>query len=203
MTHKHAARTFSTMLVSLLVLSGCGALLDTERPPDVRFWLEPLDAGDAPKTSELAVQLEVDVVPGLDSERVLWLRRDARLEQLADARWADNLRDVLDSVLSRSLAAQGLNVVSRSGGPARRCRVKIDVQEFFAYGAAEPDSVRARLAGYTDCGGGPVPFNISERRPVSAEATRVVAALQDALDAMTRTLLAQLNDTAGVARSSD
>lgn len=193
MTFEFATKRLAPWIVALFLLAGCGSLLETERPADLRMWLEPLGPGAAQGLDDLALQLNVRVVPGLDSERVLWLSPGGRLAQLGNARWADNLPEVLGSVMSRGLAAQGVNVTSRSvDEPGFHCGLQVEVEEFFAFGSEPPDSVRAKLKGLLKCGQDTVTFAAAAEPPVTPGTAGAISAFQQALDALTRSVLKQL-----------
>ena len=64
--------------------------------------------------------MTVSAVPGLDTDRVLALSTDARLNQYANARWPDHLPEVLTSVMKRSLAVLRPIFVSRRINPGKR-----------------------------------------------------------------------------------
>jgi hypothetical protein len=132
--------TASLAVLLTAMLGGCMPDLKSDLPPDRVYWLEVPELSDPP-----AVNLNLAVVPGLDSDRVWLLQRDQRLNFYAGAYWPDNLRPLLDSLLSRALNAQ------RSGA-----EVAVLVERFFAVetvGGAPPDvEVRALLeAAGTRC----------------------------------------------------
>ena len=88
------------LFVFLVLASGCMPDLKSDLPPDRVYWLEVPQISDPP-----AVDIRVSVVPGLDSDRIWILERDQRLNYYAGAYWPDNLRPLLESLLSRSLDA--------------------------------------------------------------------------------------------------
>ena len=67
--------------------ASCIPDLKSDLPPDRIYWLEVPELQDPP-----AVDLQLSVVPGLDSDRIWLLQRDQRLNYYAGAYWADNLR---------------------------------------------------------------------------------------------------------------
>jgi uncharacterized lipoprotein YmbA len=176
-------------VLSALWLAGCGSLLDTQRPVDKRYWLEPLAASGGGSLDGLELSFELTAVPGLDSERVLLLGPDARLAQLGQARWADSLPDVLQSVLARSLSNAGANRVDAGG--RTDCHLQLEVQRFFARGAP-PSDVAVSMAGRFECRGANLPVRVEARAHSGPGDSAVVAALQAALDQSTRDLLDRL-----------
>ena len=110
-----------TALLLTVLLAGCMPDLKSDLPPDRIYWLEVPEVGDTP-----AVDLWLDVVPGLDSDRVWLLQRDQRLNYYAGAYWPDNLRPLLSSLLSRSLAANSAGT-----------DLSVLVERFFAVEVAE------------------------------------------------------------------
>lgn len=186
-----AHRTYLTPLLALLLLplGGCSGLLTTDRPPDERYWLEPLPEMAAAPLDGLQLELEVSAVPGLDTERVLALGSGARLDQLGRARWADNLPDVLRSVIGRSLAARGAVIGEDKRG--EDCRLRIEVQAFFARGTPV-NGVSGRLSATLQCRGKVHRFEKAEERAAGGAEAAAVAALQSTLDDMTRELVGWL-----------
>jgi cholesterol transport system auxiliary component len=177
------------LLLLVLLLAGCGGLLETQRPADVRYWLEPLAENASAPLDGLELALELTVVPGLDSERVLVLEPNARLGQVGQARWADSLPDVLQSVIARSLANQGAEL--NAGERGRRCRLNVEVQEFFARGAP-PSAVQASLAAQLDCDEAAESFRLQAAVASGSDQASVIAALQESLNRVTRDLLKRL-----------
>ena len=114
---KHAL----TALLLTALLTGCMPDLKSDLPPDRVYWLEVPEVGDPS-----AVDLRLEVVPGLDSDRIWLLQRDQRLNYYAGAYWPDNLRPLLSSLLSRSLE-------SDSNGTA----VTVLIERFFAVEVGE------------------------------------------------------------------
>ena len=187
-----------------LALSGCGSLLTSDRPATTTWWLEPLPpAGDAmafPGGEDLS--LEVTVVPGLDTDRIMTLSPDNQLSHLAGARWADNLPDVLDSVLRRSLQATRSDAWQIPGNcvePVEGCQVRVEFREFFAVldGQGTVKSTRISYTVDMQCGGRGQAIGSTRQTPVHLESKKdVVAAMQQGLNAFTRTLRTDLYNLA-------
>lgn len=121
-------RLAAAMLI-IALLAGCMPDLKSDLPPDRIYWLEVPGLAEPPP-----VNLEVEVVPGLDSDRIWLLQRDQRLNYYAGAYWPDNLRPLLESLLVRSFGA----------GPAGP-DARVLVERFFALEAGSgPPSVVVR-----------------------------------------------------------
>jgi hypothetical protein len=122
--------------ISVLIfalLGGCMPELKSDLPPDRIYWLEVPEVADSP-----AVDLNLAVVPGLDSDRIWLLQLDQRLNSYAGAYWPDNLAPLLESLLRRALTTE------RSG-----LDVYVLIERFFAVEVGEdlaPEvEVRARF----------------------------------------------------------
>ena len=121
------------------------------------------------------------------------LDRSARLGALGAARWADSLSEVLDSVMARSLAVQGARVAAPYGGKdPETCRLELAFREFFATGSGQPDAVRVSVSGRLDCPSEGWQLAAQETRQTTQSADAVVAALQSALDDVTRDISGQI-----------
>ena len=116
-----------------VLLGGCMPDLKSDLPPDRIYWLEVPEVADSP-----AVNLELAVVPGLDSDRIWLLQLDQRLNFYAGAYWPDNLSPLLESLLRRALTSE------RSG-----LDVQVLIERFFAVergeGLAPEVELRARF----------------------------------------------------------
>ena len=154
-------------LLLAALLGGCMPDLKSDLPPDRVYWLEVPELADPP-----AVGLKLAVVPGLDSDHIWLLQQDQRLNYYAGAYWPDNLRPLLDSLLSRALNTQPSGT-----------EVAVLVERFFAVeagGGAPPEvEVRALLeAGGTRC-------RFVRVEPLGGDRLRdVVAGHQSALEAL-------------------
>ncbi len=176
-------------LIFVLGLTACASLVDTSRPADERYWLEPLMGSPAGVTDQRSLRLEVTAVPGLDTDRVLELGPDAKLAQLGQARWADNLPEVLESVLTRSLTAAGFRITQASSSNRGKCLLHLEVQEFFV----RPSTVQVRFNGLLSCGETEaMVVAVSATAARATALTGVIAGFQQALDAATRDLLERL-----------
>jgi ABC-type uncharacterized transport system auxiliary subunit len=197
--HSAHALLLAALLATAAVLAqGCSGLLTSEQAPRQYYLLTPVQ-GPAPPLAVPSIQLalQVSAIPGLDTDQVLALGADARLQQYGNARWPDHLPEVLTSTLQRSLEATGWFATV---GAADRAAdggwlLRLEAREFFGIrnAAGDTSSVRTALAGSIDCGGRRHSLQLSDTQPITAQRlASVVAAHQSGLDAVTRQLFGQL-----------
>ena len=93
-------QSFAALLLALGA-AGCSSLLDSNEPADSQWWLEPTPLGAIADWPFDAVALDLDVVPGLDTDRILNLDDRSRLNHYAGAHWPEHLPEVLESLLTR------------------------------------------------------------------------------------------------------
>jgi ABC-type uncharacterized transport system auxiliary subunit len=186
------------LLGILLLVQGCSGVLTSDQPARQYYLLQPL-ASSPPATAARAgdLAMQVTAIPGLDTDQLLALGADARLQQYSNARWPDHLPEVLASTLQRSLEATGyfrsVRVSDRAGDGD--WRLQLEAREF--YGIRDPagntESVRVALAGTLRCGGGQHGLDLRDSHPVTEQRLAgVVAAHQAALDAVSGQLVAQI-----------
>ena len=129
------------LLLPTIFLAACMPDLRSEHPPQRIYWLETVEV---PAVS--AGDVQVSVVPGLDTDRIRILQKDRRLNYYAGAYWPGNLGTLLESLLARSLNAD-------QEGPV----VEVLVERFFAVESGEgipPDiELGARIRLLRDAGG--------------------------------------------------
>ncbi len=162
----------------LLMLAGCMPSLESTEPPERVYWLDPVVL-EEPRSS-LAVR--VLVVPGLDTDRILILEPDRRLNYYGGAFWPDNLQPLLQSLLSRSLSGPA----SASGTPVLR----VTVERFFALRGAPEAPPVVTLKALVE-GAGPDAYRCLFEEHASSATERlrdVVAAHQRLLDELAREL---------------
>ena len=123
-------RNLFTLPLAWLLLAGCMPDLSSERPPERIYWLEAATVADPPPVS-----LRLDVVPGLNSDRIWVLEPDQRLNFYAGAYWPDNLQPLLESLLARALNAE-----------AQQPEVAVLVERFFAVSRGEGAAPSIELA---------------------------------------------------------
>lgn len=183
------ARILFALVLSWPVLTACSSLLQSEQPAKQYWMLAPLE--NAEPLSQ-PVELRLSAVPGLDTDRVQALAHDAALHRYANARWADNLPEVLGSVLSRSL-----DNPEAAGEPLR---LDLEVHEFFGRmnAAQQTTAVRVSIAGSVQCNGDFHRLAAKASPSVASENLSViVAAHQAGLDDVTRQLIGQIKARCG------
>lgn len=194
-------RPLSRTLLALAICwlaSGCGGLLESDSPAAQTWWLEPpalTAAGGADNRGPLV--LRVSVAPGLDTDEIMSLDPDARLSPFAGAHWADRLPELLDSLLTRGLAASGRfsRVGDWSTTDEPPCRLHLQAVRFHSRldGARTAQSVEVAFEGRFRCPGESRTVTASASQSVSGNRMpEVVAAFQRALDEATRSLVSQL-----------
>lgn len=186
----------------LLAMAGCSGLLTSEQPPRQVYLLQPSTAAQADGARDVVLQLSIDVIPGLDTDRIVALDPDARIVPYANARWPEHLPEVLQSVLRRSLDATGRfeRIESSDLAAPGQWQLELELQAF--HGTLDDTgvthSVEAALVGRIACAGGSHRLRLTGSIPVSKNRlSSVVAAHQAALDAMTRQLTDALQRDCG------
>ena len=188
------------LLLIASVLGACSGLNRSDEPANKTWWLQPYTGmvQMAFPTAVLPVAVDVTVVPGLDTNRILTLADNAQLNHYAAARWVDNTPELLTSLTSRTLLATGRFQVEpgRSMRRAEGCRLQLEVKEFFATitASGQTTSVQVAADGKYLCGpGSPIAITLGAAVPVADESmTGIVAAFQQALDEVMEDLLNQL-----------
>lgn len=187
--------------LTLMMAGGCAPLLESDQPSASTWWLEPtrLDlsaiSGDARPLS-----LSVTVVPGLDSNRMLTLDPEARLDHVAGAHWADHLPELVTSLVTRSLeGAPRFPAISRNGyRRGGECLLALEVRAFQVQLDADQvaRSVSVEIAGLYRCDDTHRVLRLSANTPVVANRVPlIVEAFQAAFDDNMRQLVEALADT--------
>lgn len=193
------SRNFAMICLFILVLltNACGGLTHSDKPAITKWWLNPYvaTAKANPADPVVAVALSFTVVPGLDTDRILTLSGDAELGQFAAARWVDNLPELLDSLLERSLQATGRFEVTTDHAAARTggCHLQLELREFFAETgpSGKTSGVRVAINGRFQCGSAAT-VHIQSNAAVAVGDERmhvIVAAFQQATDRMIQEIL--------------
>ena len=185
-----------------MLLTACSGVMDSKQPARQVYMLTPYsgatDAANPAQGPQLSIT--VSAVPGLDTDRVLALSNDARLNQYANARWPDHLPEVLTSIMKRSLASTGrfsaVEESTRASGDG--WLLLLEVQQFYGIRNASGDTsaVIVEMTGSIECNDLRGPFTLSDSNPVADERlSAVVAAHQRGLDEVTAQLLDQISET--------
>lgn len=180
----------------LLLTQGCGGILTSDQPARQYYLLQPFE-GTSSGSGKTDLALQVSAIPGLDTDQVLALGTDARLQQIGNARWTDHLPEVLTSTVQRSLESSGqfATVRATDRATADGWLLQLEAREFYGIldAAGNTSSVRVALAGSLDCGGQRHALNLRDSNPVGAQRlASVVAAHQAGLDDVTRQLVERI-----------
>lgn len=191
-------KQWPVLLAILLLVQGCGGVLTSDQPARQYYLLQPLAAPNPVVAEQVgALVLQVSAIPGLDTDRLLALGADARLQPYGNARWPDHLPEVLTSTLQRSLEAAGnfSSVRASDRTTDGEAWLQLEAREFYGIrdAAGNTGTVRVLLAGAIRCGGEQHTLNLRDSRPVAEQRlASVVAAHQAGLDAVTRQLVEQI-----------
>ena len=188
------------LLILALSVSACSGMTRSDKPATRTWWLEPYTGmkQEVSPDSVKVVAISVTVIPGLDTDRILTLSDDAELNQFAAARWADNLPELVTSLVSRSLESSGtFEIVSdRAGGGPENCDLQLELREFFASlnSSGQTIGVQIVIDGRYQCESDePVSLKLNASIPVHDDRMSViVAAFQQAMDSAMKDLLKQL-----------
>jgi len=157
------------LLVLTALLGGCMPELRSEHPPARVYWLEPAPVSDPPP-----VAVTVDLVPGLDTDRIWVLEPDQRLNYYAGAFWPDRLQVLLQSILDRSLD-------TRRDAP----QLTVLLERFFAVGDPDAGAPDVEIAARIEGGERRCRFE-SQRAAASDRLQDIVAAHQALVDQLVR-----------------
>jgi len=189
------------LILLTAVLAACSGLMTSEQAPKQYYTLMPVSGSGGSAGSEPGPVLAVSVsaVPGLDTDRVLALSPDARLNRYAGARWPDHLPEVLTSVLQRSMTATGrFSRVEQSDRSLDDSAwlLRLEIQQFYGIqnSTGATSSVLVELAGSVKCNGQAKQIDLSESQSIAEDRlSAIVAAHQTGLDGVTRQLLQQMD----------
>lgn len=188
------------LLAAVLLAQGCSGVLTSEQPAKQYYLLKPLAAPSPTTTAPGApgLSLTVTAIPGLDTDRILALDADARLNHYANARWPDHLPEVLTSVVQRSLESTGQFRAVRAADRAGEGEwpLQLEVREFFGLQGVDgsTSSVRVAFAGSVNCNGAEHTLGLAEATPVAEQRlAAVVAAHQAGLDRVTQLLIRDIS----------
>ncbi len=185
------------MLFMAYVLAACSGLTQSDKPVTTTWWLEPYVgvAQTAVTETVIPLSLTVTVVPGLDTDQILTLSDAGELKPYAGARWADNLPELIASLVGRTLESSGrFDVLTRRAGRgARGCDLQLELREFFTRLDSQGNNTATRVAihGRLQCGSAdPLIIQSSTSVPVAAERmSDIVSAFQQAMDYVLQDML--------------
>ena len=191
---------FLIILLSLFLITACAGILDSELPAERTYWLHPLITSDADADGASSPSLEVTVtaVPGLDTDRILILQSGARLNHYQAARWPDNVPEVLESLLRRTLESTGeyARVSGGRDGRSADWKLELEVNEFYTVSASTVDAgfVKISLSGYVNCQDAEHAISLlSDKDYGNERLSLIVAAYEKALHEVSLSLVSQLS----------
>lgn len=185
--------------LTLVVVCGCGSLLTSDTPAETVYLLDApaiateLDTGN----QTLSISVAVSAAPGLDEDRILRRGPGATLRPYAAARWADNIPDVLETVVRTTLEDSGRFsvVAAASSGRQTDWRLVLEVRAFYAVvkDDASAPVIEVDARGYLTCPGAVVPVRLRAQSAASANTlTGITAAFRDATEVSLTSLPGQL-----------
>lgn len=183
---------------ALAGLTGACGMLKSDRPPEHSWWLEPAqNFSRAGEPHPQVLTVSIDVVPGLNTDRIVTLDPDARLNNYAGARWAEHAPELLESLVVRSLENAGMHadVSARRSNATGACHMELEGRKFHALLGADQltRSVEIELAGWYDCNGNRKPVRATASIPATGNSMPVVvAAFQRGFDEVMQSLLQQM-----------
>jgi ABC-type uncharacterized transport system auxiliary subunit len=191
-------KTLGTAFACCLLLTCCG-VLDSGKPARQVYLLQtpaaPAHAG--PADSAPALTISVTAVPGLDTDRILVLGQDARLNPVANAHWPDHMPEVFTSIIRRYLSdSQQFSTVVQ-GSIARPGEWLLDLELQAFYGTQGPagaiSGVVLKLEGLLRCDGERHVLRMAQQTSANGEnLTGLVAAHQRVIDAAMNELPADI-----------
>lgn len=181
-------------------VAGCAGLLDSDEPAERIYWLDPhvVPEPDVDNRTQTSLSVSVVAAPGMDTDRLLVLEPDSRLNHIASARWPDNIPDVIQSHLQTTLQSSG-RYTRVTAGPTSRVahrRLELEIREI--YSVADQDNrasvVRMALGGYVSCSETDDPIALAADIDINDDRlSGIVAAYQVALNEISLQLLRQLS----------
>lgn len=188
--------------VLVMSLTACAGLLDSDEPAERIYWLESyvvpepvVVAGQQPGLS-----LTILAAPGLDTDRLLILEPDSRLNHYASARWPDNIPDVIESHLRTTLESSGqfARVTAGPTSHASHRHLDLEIRELYTL-ANIPGTdpvVRMVLSGYLNCSETDDAIELGADIDVdSNRLSIIVAAYQAALNEVSQQLVSRMRDS--------
>jgi ABC-type uncharacterized transport system auxiliary subunit len=180
-----------------LLVTGCG-LLESGKPARQVYLLQtPAVVASPSANSAPALVIAVSAVPGLDTDRILVLGDDARLNPVANAHWPDHMPEVFTSITRRYLSDSGLFSTVTQGSIARpdEWLLELEVQAFYGRQRAggNTDGVILQLEGLLQCSGKDHVLRIARQTGASGDSlSGLVAAHQRVLDEAMQELPAEI-----------
>lgn len=184
------ARNWFLLALAAIALSGCSGVLESSKPPREVYLLQPPTPSSRSTSGETRINLvlSVSAVPGLDSDRILVLGTDARLNPVANAHWADHMPEVITSITRRFLSATGRFTSVQKGALARPgdWLLQLELQAFYGVqdSTGETTSVVLQWEGLLQCNDQKQGLRWQEKTATRGSSlSSLVASHQHALDA--------------------
>ncbi len=188
------------ILVSIFGIAACASTLDSNQPAERTYWLNPLITPGASRADRSSPSLVVTVaaVPGLDTDRMLILQSGSRLNYYQAARWPDNVPEVLESLLRRTLESTGAYTRVSGGRDERSAdwQLQLEVSEFYTVSTSSvgAGNVRVVLNGYVNCHDADHAISLLSHVGLDDERlSLIVAAHEKALHEVSMDLVSQLS----------
>lgn len=197
------------LLVCAGLLSACAGLLESGVPPLSTYTLAPyLHSEPAADTLGGTLAIRVETGPGLDTNRLPTRAPQGVSSYISGARWPDYLPEMSASLLRDAVEHAGIyrRVIAAPIRATFDCLLDLRANEFHTRlgVAGRPESVELGLQGSLSCGEREVPIGLRHSEPVRGQGvTAVIAAHQAAFDALSRSLLDQLQAAGGGGGSGD
>jgi cholesterol transport system auxiliary component len=141
------------LVVTVALLTGCSGLFETDTPP-VQAYVLRIDPQQQPAGDPVKGTLRVShplAAPGLETERIVLVQSDHRLNFFTASRWASSVPDIVEALAIETLrGTQTWSVVtgSNSGFPGDY-NLQITVRRFDADYTENPNAPVVRVA--LDC----------------------------------------------------
>lgn len=168
------SRIFAAMAMFACLATGCSGVLESKKPARQVYLLQPPASAttSTPTQAPAALVMSVDAIPGMDTDRIMVLGRDAQLMPVANARWADYLPEVVGSLVRRTLAETAVFGPVREGSVARpgEWLLRMELQALYGVqdSAGNTDSVKFSLEGQLTCNGSQHVIRIRETSSAAA-----------------------------------
>jgi ABC-type uncharacterized transport system auxiliary subunit len=188
-------------LLACSVLAACSGVLESGKPAKQVYMLQPPPASSTSESAHIPQTLimSVKAVPGLDTDKILVLGNDARLNPVSNARWSDNLPEVFTSITRRYLSGTNHFGAVKEGQLSRpdEWQLELELQAFYGTQSSggNTDGVELMMEGLLHCGGEQYVLRISQQGSASGDSlSALVAAHQRVLNKALKQLPDQINE---------
>ena len=171
------------LLAAAGVCHGCASLLTSDLPAETVYWLAAPSL-ERTEPTRASISVHITAAPGLDTDRLLVRGPGPTLRNYAGARWADNIPEVMATLVRTALEDSGqFERVAASGGTDSV--LELEIRAFFAVIESEqtPPAVEVEIRGYLECAGATLPILIVERTQATQNTlTEIVIGFQRAVN---------------------